>query len=61
MGEDGSLGAKKMRERGGVVWAQSVDTCANSSMPEAIINNDLADYVGTPEQLAETLVERLNG
>jgi chemosensory pili system protein ChpB (putative protein-glutamate methylesterase) len=61
MGEDGLAGARKMRERGGIVWAQSVETCANSSMPESIINNDQADFIGTPEELAEALVKRLNG
>ncbi|TQV89026.1 chemotaxis protein CheB [Aliikangiella coralliicola] len=60
MGEDGLIGAKKMRERGGVVWAQSTDTCANSSMPEAVIDNGEVDFVGSPEQLAEKLVDYLN-
>ena len=60
MGEDGLNGTKKMRQAGGQVWAQSVDTCANASMPEAIINNELADFVGSPEQLAEQLISVLN-
>ena len=29
MGDDGLLGAQKMRANGGIVWAQSADTCAN--------------------------------
>jgi chemotaxis response regulator CheB len=60
MGEDGMNGAKKMREKGGLIWAQSPDTCANSSMPEAVINENLADFVGTPEELAEKLVAHLS-
>lgn len=59
MGEDGLVGARKMRQQGGQVWAQSTDTCANASMPESVINNGEADYVGTPEQLAERLVGTL--
>lgn len=60
MGEDGLLGAKKMREQGGLVWAQSIETCADPSMPKAIIDNNEADFVGSPEQLAENLVAHLN-
>lgn len=59
MGEDGLNGARKMRQQGGQVWAQSPDTCANASMPESVINNGEVDYVGTPEQLAERLVGTL--
>ncbi len=60
MGEDGLNGAKKLRETGGQVWAQSIDTCANASMPESIINNNEADFIGTPKALAEKLVEVCN-
>ncbi len=59
MGDDGLKGARKMRAAGGKVWAQSTDTCANASMPETIIENGEADYVGSPEQLAERLVAEL--
>lgn len=59
MGEDGLNGVKKMREQGGLVWAQSPQTCANSSMPDAVINNQQVDFVGTPEELAEKLVSYL--
>ncbi len=59
MGEDGSVGAKKMREMGGQVWAQSTDTCANASMPESVIKIGETDYIGTPEELAEKLVSVL--
>lgn len=59
MGKDGLNGAKKMHQQGGAVWAQSKETCANSSMPEAIVDSGEADFVGTPEQLAENLTELL--
>jgi len=60
MGEDGLNGAKRMREQGGMVWAQSPQTCANYSMPEAVINNGVADFVGTTEELAEKLIAHLS-
>lgn len=55
MGQDGLTGARKMLESGGAVWAQSVDTCANSSMPEAVINANIASVIAAPEVLAERL------
>ena len=60
MGDDGLNGAIKMRAAGGQVWAQSVETCANSSMPESVINGGETDYVGSPEELAAKLVEYLS-
>ncbi|MCW9018033.1 MAG: chemotaxis protein CheB, partial [Kangiellaceae bacterium] len=59
MGQDGLNGARKMREKGGQVWAQSVDTCANASMPQAIIEGGQADFIGSPEELAQKLVQLL--
>ena len=60
MGQDGLNGVKKMLSSDGQVWAQSVDTCANSSMPEAVINAGLASVVAAPEMLADRLVSYLN-
>ncbi len=60
MGEDGLNGAKKMHLKKGKVWAQSTDTCANASMPEAVINEGLSSVVGSPEDLADELVKYLD-
>ena len=57
MGQDGLKGVKKMLSLDGQVWAQSVDTCANPSMPEAVINAGLASVIAAPEVLADRLVE----
>jgi chemotaxis response regulator CheB len=59
MGQDGFQGAKKLAAVNGEIWAQSVETCANASMPQAIINAGLAKVVATPEMLAERLVKKL--
>lgn len=59
MGQDGLNGAKKMKALGGQIWAQSVDTCANSSMPDAVINEQLTNVVASPEMLAEQLALHL--
>jgi len=42
------------------VWAQSVETCANPSMPNAVINANLASLVATPEMLADRLAKTLS-
>lgn len=60
MGQDGLNGVKKMSLLDGQVWAQSIETCANSSMPEAVINAGLASVVASPEMLADRLVSYLN-
>lgn len=57
MGHDGLEGVKKMKSVDGQVWAQSVETCANSSMPESVINEGLASVVAAPEMLADRLVD----
>ncbi len=59
MGQDGLNGAKKMKALGGQIWAQSVDTCANPSMPDAVITEGLTDVVASPEMLAEQLANYL--
>ncbi|PCI67836.1 MAG: hypothetical protein COB38_09210 [Gammaproteobacteria bacterium] len=59
MGQDGFQGAKKLDALKGEVWAQSVETCANASMPQAVINAGLAQVVATPEMLADRLVQKL--
>jgi len=60
MGEDGLKGCEKLVATGGAVWAQSADTCANSSMPNAVINANLASIVATPEILADRLAKTLS-
>ncbi|MGB0496033.1 MAG: chemotaxis protein CheB, partial [Kangiellaceae bacterium] len=59
MGQDGFQGSKKLKEVQGEVWAQSIETCANASMPQAVINAGLTNIVGTPEMLADRLVQKL--
>jgi len=59
MGQDGFQGAKKLAAVHGEIWAQSVETCANASMPQAIINAGLAKVVAAPEMLADRLVKKL--
>ena len=59
MGNDGSIASPQMKQRGGVVWAQSAESCACSSQPDSVRGTGCVDYSGTPEQLALALVEQV--
>lgn len=59
MGNDGSIAAKKMKQRGGEIWAQTAETCACSSQPDSVRETGCVSYSGSPEQLALALVERV--
>ena len=59
MGNDGSAGIAKVIQNNVKVWVQSPDTCANSSMPDSVIERDMCHYQGSPEQLADHLTEHL--
>lgn len=56
MDEDGSQGAAELVAAGGQVWAQTPDSAAQRSMPEALIKRQLTHFVGSPYQLARQLV-----
>jgi len=46
-----------MHELGVEVWAQTTDTCANSSMPDSARATGCVTFSGSPRGLAEHLVE----
>ena len=46
MGRDGTKGVDKLKELpGNYCFAQSPDSCVVGSMPQSIIDNDLADEI----------------
>lgn len=51
MGEDGLVGAKKIKQAGGVMIAQDPKTAAIDSMPSAIISAGLADEILPPSKI----------
>ena len=57
MGNDGSVAACKLKNMNIPVWAQSADTCANSSMPDSARATGCVSYSGSPAQLAQHLVD----
>lgn len=58
MGSDGKEGAKRIKERGGMVWAQDAETSVVFGMPKAVIDAGLADEILSlpeiPKKLKET-------
>ncbi|MFP1681816.1 chemotaxis protein CheB [Alloalcanivorax sp. C16-1] len=59
MGNDGAIAAPRLATAGTTVWAQTADSCAVSSQPDAVRETGCVSYSGTPEQLARQLVERV--
>lgn len=57
MGNDGSIAAPQMAQKGGQVWAQTAETCAVSSQPDSVRNTGCVHYSASPELLARQLVE----
>lgn len=59
MGNDGAIAGAHMVRRGGRVWAQTAESCACSSMPDALRETGCVTFSGTPQQLALHLVQTL--
>lgn len=57
MGNDGAISAAKLRQMGIEVWAQSAETCANSSQPDSARATGCVTFNGSPKELAHKLVE----
>ncbi|TVM18702.1 hypothetical protein DPQ33_04295 [Oceanidesulfovibrio indonesiensis] len=54
---DGTLGARAVMESGGVVIAQEPETAEYTTMPQSIIDNNLADLMLPPDNIAEYIQE----
>ena len=50
-GSDGTRGSRAIREQGGIVLVQSVETAKFDGMPKSIIENDLADFIDSPAKM----------
>jgi chemosensory pili system protein ChpB (putative protein-glutamate methylesterase) len=59
MGDDGMRGAREIMKSGGVVWAQAAASCVISTMTDHVRHAGLVSFNGTPQELAERLVQRL--
>ncbi|MEM7576149.1 MAG: chemotaxis-specific protein-glutamate methyltransferase CheB [Planctomycetota bacterium] len=55
IGEDGSIGAKALRDAGGHLVAQDRQSCVVYGMPRSVAERDLASSVMTPAEIASLL------
>ena len=52
MGDDGTAGARAVRDAGGVVIAESEETAVVNGMPGSVVREGLANYVLPLPQIA---------
>ncbi len=55
MGTDGTMGSKNIKSHNGIIIAQEPSTCVVNSMPNSVIKEGYADYVWSPEKIAEAM------
>jgi two-component system CheB/CheR fusion protein len=55
-GSDGSIGVKAVKAAGGTVMVQDPSTAQYPSMPESAQSTGIVDFVRSPKELAETLL-----
>lgn len=55
MANDCLRGSQKVKDLGGEVWAQDLESATITSMPESVINAGLCSLIGTPTELAKAL------
>ncbi len=57
MGNDGTEGAAWIKARGGIIFAESEETCVVYGMPRSVVESGLADRIVTLDRMAEAIVE----
>lgn len=60
MGNDGAEAVSQLDAAQTQVWAQSSDTCASAAMPDASRETGKVSFSGSPQQLAQHLVEQVH-
>lgn len=55
-GSDGTNGIKTIKEHGGIVMVQNPKSAKFDGMPRSVINTGLADFILSPQELAEELL-----
>lgn len=61
MGADGVDGARVLRERGGLLIAQSEASCVVYGMPKAVVDANLANLVLDADDIAQAIVATVKG
>ncbi len=61
MGNDGVEGAKVLRDRGGLLIAQSEASCVVYGMPKAVVDANLANFILDADDIAQAIVATVRG
>ena len=61
MGSDGVDGARVLREKGGLLLAQSEESCVVYGMPKAVIDADLANQILAAEDIPTAILAAVRG
>jgi two-component system CheB/CheR fusion protein len=56
-GTDGTNGLRMIKEKGGLAVAQSPDSARHAGMPQSAIEAGLVDYVLSPEEMPQRLIQ----
>ena len=56
MGDDGRQAAEHQRRQGGIIWAQTTDSCACSSQPDQMRKTGYVSFNANPSGLAAHLI-----
>lgn len=54
-GSDGTNGARSIKEAGGMIMVQSIESSKFDGMPKSCISTGLADYILPPEEMGQNL------
>ena len=60
MGNDGSEGARILKEKGGAMLAQNEESCVVYGMPKAIVDSNLADEIVSIDDMSTALMRYCN-
>ncbi|MEO8108895.1 MAG: chemotaxis protein CheB [Ginsengibacter sp.] len=56
-GMDGTIGLKKIKDHGGVTFAQDPASAAYEDMPQSAVEAEVADFIMLPEEMPHRLME----
>lgn len=59
MGNDGAQAAMELKKTKTPIWAQTSETCANSSMPDSVRDTQAVSFSGTPQEMAKALAGKI--
>ena len=60
-GSDGTAALRGIKEIGGMVFAQNVDTAETPDMPQHAIESGCVDFIGSPEDIGREIGRIVKG